>query len=121
MLYYEQNKPNLNRFTATIRAGRRRASRNCEQPEGDVAEPAESLTFVNSVYTEALALAQQAQDHLAGQARHERADMTLVERALITSEAMRLTARLSEVIAWLLTHPQGWPSARWCRPVATRG
>ncbi len=68
-----------------------------------MAEPAESLAFVNSVYTEVLTLAQQAQDYLAGQARHERAEMTLVERALITVEAMRLTARLSEVIAWLLT------------------
>ena len=68
-----------------------------------MAEPVESLTFVNSVYTEALTLAQQAQDYLAGQARHERAEMTLVERALVTCEAMRLTARLSEVIAWLLT------------------
>jgi regulator of CtrA degradation len=77
--------------------------KRCEEPEGDVTNPAESLSFADSVYTEALSLAEQAQDYLREHAPRERAQLGLAGRALITSEAMRLTARLAEVIAWLMT------------------
>ncbi len=63
---------------------------------------ANSITFFDSTYAEALALAQEVRDYIAGQDKTATADRTPEERLLASCESMRITSRLTQVIAWLL-------------------
>jgi regulator of CtrA degradation len=67
-----------------------------------VSHDADSVAFLHSTYEEALALTREARDYLA---EHEPADRTLLspETQLVACcESMRLTSRLTQVMAWLL-------------------
>ncbi len=62
----------------------------------------DSVAFFDRTYEEALALARDARDYLAQQGPVDRAEMTPFDQLTESCEAMRLTARITQVIAWLL-------------------
>ena len=64
--------------------------------------PGTSVTFLSSTYDEALALTRSARDYLAHQGPSERAGLTPEGRLIACRESLRLTARLTQVMAWLL-------------------
>lgn len=65
-------------------------------------EPATPIAFLDTTYTEAVTLAREARDYLGYQEAAESARLDPTSRLVVSCEAMRLTARLSQVIAWLL-------------------
>ena len=65
-------------------------------------QTAQSIAFLNGTYHEALKLAQEAHDYLAHQEPRDRAELTPRTRLTASCESMRLTARLTQVIAWLM-------------------
>jgi regulator of CtrA degradation len=61
-----------------------------------------TVTYFDSTFDEALALTREARDYLA---YHEDADLSQlspVGRMAASCESMRMTARMTQVIAWLL-------------------
>ena len=61
-----------------------------------------SVAFLSGTYKEALALTVSARDYLAQQCPSDREGLTPEARMIACCESMRLTARLTEVMAWLL-------------------
>jgi len=64
--------------------------------------PDTTVTFFDSTFEEALALTREARDYLTHGETRERERMTPNDRMLASCEAMRLTSRLTQVMAWLL-------------------
>jgi len=62
----------------------------------------DSVAFFNRTYDEALALAREARDYLSGQEPIDRAALSPAHQLSESCETMRLTARITQVIAWLL-------------------
>lgn len=60
------------------------------------------VAFLNGTYEEALKLAREARDYLAFQEPNDRAKLPARARMVASCESMRLTTRLTQVIAWLL-------------------
>jgi regulator of CtrA degradation len=61
-----------------------------------------TVTFFDSTFEEALALTREARDYLTHGEPRERERLTPNDRMLASCEAMRLTSRLTQVMAWLL-------------------
>lgn len=61
-----------------------------------------TVAFFDSTFEEALALTREARDYLTHREPMERERMTPNDRMLASCEAMRLTSRLTQVMAWLL-------------------
>ena len=61
-----------------------------------------TVAFFDSTFDEALALTREARDYLTHREPLERERMTPNDRMLASCEAMRLTSRLTQVMAWLL-------------------
>lgn len=76
-------------------AGVGRAARQAGAPDGQV-------TFLDGTYRETLDLLHEARDYVAGQQAAERAGLAPLGRLALSCETMRLTARLTQVMAWLL-------------------
>jgi regulator of CtrA degradation len=64
--------------------------------------PDSTVAFFDSTFEEALALTREARDYLTHAEPRERERMTPNDRMLASCEAMRLTSRLTQVMAWLL-------------------
>ena len=67
-----------------------------------LAEVCDSLAFFDANYDEALTLAEEARDYLA---RHQGTDRSAVEpldRMAVSCAALKVTSRLTQVMAWLL-------------------
>lgn len=64
--------------------------------------PQSTVAFFDSTFEEALALTREARDYLTHAEPRERERMTPNDRMLASCEAMRLTSRLTQVMAWLL-------------------
>ncbi len=64
--------------------------------------PDTTVAFFDSTFEEALALTREARDYLTHGEPRERERMTPNDRMLASCEAMRLTSRLTQVMAWLL-------------------
>ena len=62
----------------------------------------DGVSFLNGTYEEALSLAREARDYLAFQESNDRAQLPPRARMVASCESMRVTARLTQVIAWLL-------------------
>lgn len=60
------------------------------------------VTFFDSTYDEAMALTREARDYLMHHNRVERAKLTPEAQMWASCETMRVTARLTQVMAWLL-------------------
>lgn len=67
-----------------------------------VTGPATPIAFLDTTYSEAVTLAREARDYLGYQQAAEAERLDPTSRLVVSCEAMRLTARLSQVIAWLL-------------------
>lgn len=65
-------------------------------------EATPSVTFFHSTYEEALALTHEARDYLGSSEWRERNHGTATESLVASCESLRLTARLTQVMAWLL-------------------
>jgi len=61
-----------------------------------------TVAFFDSTFEEALALTREARDYLTHGEPQDRHHLTPNERMLASCEAMRLTSRLTQVMAWLL-------------------
>ena len=61
-----------------------------------------SVTFFSRTYDEALQLTIEARDYIAGRGARERDKLSAGGRLAASCEEMRLTARLTQVMAWLL-------------------
>lgn len=60
------------------------------------------ITFLNGTYAEALALTQEARDYVALEERAERKGLKPADQLVAACESMRITTRLTQVMAWLL-------------------
>lgn len=63
---------------------------------------AESITYFDNTFEEAMELTREARDYLAYQKQADMADLNPVVRLVASCESMRLTARITQVVAWLL-------------------
>jgi regulator of CtrA degradation len=62
------------------------------------------MPFIERIYDEAKALLVESRDYMQTLAPAERATMTPLENLQSISEGLRLTTRLTEVMAWAMTH-----------------
>lgn len=60
------------------------------------------VTFLDGTYREALALTREARDYVALQERLDREGLAPEVQLIASCESLRLTARLTQVMAWLL-------------------
>lgn len=70
---------------------------------GKRAEPAMQRRLVDSLYMEAMLLADEARAYFEDGGRQEREALRPVVRVSFSCESLRVTTRLMHVIAWLLT------------------
>ncbi len=61
-----------------------------------------ATTFFSKTYDEALALAVEARDYVRDRAKTDGCLLLPADRLLLSSETLRLTTRLAEVMAWLM-------------------
>jgi regulator of CtrA degradation len=66
-------------------------------------ETAAPVAFFDRTYAEALALTRAARDYIATQAPSDKAALDPDTRLVASCEEMRVTARLTQVMAWLMT------------------
>ncbi|MEZ0497737.1 DUF1465 family protein [Sphingomonas sp. IW22] len=59
--------------------------------------------LIDSLYAEALLLADDTRDYFDGSGRAERDSLAPLERVSLSCESLRVTTRLMHIIAWLLT------------------
>jgi len=59
--------------------------------------------LVDSLYVEAMVLADEARSYFDSAARDDRLDLDPIDRVGFSCESLRVTTRLMHVIAWLLT------------------
>ena len=60
------------------------------------------VTYLDSTYQEALALTREARDYMADRTRNRHPKLNPEDRLQICCEGMRLTTRLTQVMAWLM-------------------
>lgn len=63
---------------------------------------AQSVAFFDSTFEEAVALTREARDYVAYQERTDLAELDPAGRLVASSESMRMTARLTHIVAWLM-------------------
>jgi regulator of CtrA degradation len=63
---------------------------------------AKSVAYFDTTFEEAMALTREARDYLAYQEKVDLANLSPVGRMAASCESMRMTARMTQVIAWLL-------------------
>lgn len=61
-----------------------------------------TVAFFDSTFEEALALTRQARDYLTHREPADRLKMSPADRMAASCETMRLTSRLTQIMAWLL-------------------
>ncbi len=62
----------------------------------------QTVTHFDNTFEEAMALTREARDYLAFQEKADLSNLTPVGRMVASCESMRMTARMTQVIAWLL-------------------
>lgn len=70
--------------------------------QSDVTSVSDTVAFLNGTYEEAMKLAAEAREYLAYQEPKDRVQLPPRARMVASCESMRITARLTQVIAWLL-------------------
>lgn len=63
---------------------------------------AQEIAYFDSTFDEAMALTREARDYLAHQKQADFEDLNAVGRLVASCESMRMTARVTQVVAWLL-------------------
>jgi regulator of CtrA degradation len=61
-----------------------------------------TVAYFDSTFDEAMALTREARDYLTYQEKADLADLSPVARMAASCESMRMTARMTQVVAWLL-------------------
>jgi regulator of CtrA degradation len=67
-----------------------------------LSQPAHATEFFGKTYGEAMSLLVEARDYLAHREPIDRRALAAEERLRLCSETMRLTSRLTQVMAWLM-------------------
>jgi regulator of CtrA degradation len=67
-----------------------------------VSEPTHATEFFGKTYGEAMSLLVEARDYLAHREPLDRGALAAEERLRFCSETMRLTSRLTQIMAWLM-------------------
>ena len=67
-----------------------------------VTDASQSVAYFDSTFEEAMALTRETRDYLAYQESGDLAKLNAIARLVVSCESMRLTARLTQVVAWLL-------------------
>ncbi len=62
----------------------------------------QTVTYFDSTFDEALALTREPRDYLAYQEKADLSELSPVGRMAASCESMRMTARMTQVVAWLL-------------------
>lgn len=62
----------------------------------------QQITYFDSTFDEVMILASEARDYLMHQKQADFEELTAVGRLVASCESMRLTARVTQVVAWLL-------------------
>lgn len=62
----------------------------------------EAVQAFDGTYQEALSLTVEVRDYLRDEEPRERGELGAVDRLTISCEAMRLTSRLTQIMAWLM-------------------
>lgn len=62
----------------------------------------QTVAFFDSTFDEALSLTREARDYLTHREPAERKELTPKDRMAVSCETMRLTSRLTQIMAWLL-------------------
>ncbi|WP_119168554.1 DUF1465 family protein [Algihabitans albus] len=70
--------------------------------QNNPSEVSPQISFLNGTYAEALALTQEARDYVALEERAERKGLRPADQLVAACESMRVTTRLTQVMAWLL-------------------
>jgi len=72
----------------------------------DIPEPEVRITprLVNSLYTEAMLLADEARSYFDEAGRDERTGLSPFDRVNFACESLKVTTRIMHIVAWLLTH-----------------
>lgn len=65
------------------------------------------MRLVDSLYVEAMVMADEARSYFAVQADADRDDLPLLARVAFSCESLKVTTRLMHVIAWLMAQ-RGW-------------
>ena len=68
-----------------------------------MSEPAHATEFFGKTYGEAMSLLVEARDYLAHREPLDRGALVMEERLRLCSETMRLTSRVTQIMAWLMT------------------
>ncbi len=63
---------------------------------------AQQIAYFDSTFDEAMALTREARDYLAHQKRADFDELSAAGRLVASCESMRMTARVTQVVAWLL-------------------
>ncbi len=61
-----------------------------------------AISFLDGTYREALALTREARDYVMHQERRDKAGLPADQQLVASCESLRLTARLTQVVSWLL-------------------
>jgi regulator of CtrA degradation len=75
-----------------------RVTRETQQADGIV----ETGPLIERTYAEALDLTHAVRDYIAEQARHDKAQLDHDTQLVASCEEMRVTARMTQVMAWLM-------------------
>ena len=67
-----------------------------------MAELCDSVAFFDANYEEAVTLAEEARDYLARQKAMDREQIEPLDRMAVSCAALKVTSRLTQVMAWLL-------------------
>ena len=65
-------------------------------------DPAQPVAYFDSTYDEAIALARDARDYLLYQEASDNTKLSPATRLTVSCETMRVTTRVTQIIAWLL-------------------
>ncbi len=71
-------------------------------PSRIVTAAIQTVTYFDSTFDEAMALTREARDYLTYQEKADLASLSPVGRMAASCESMRMTARMTQVVAWLL-------------------
>lgn len=61
-----------------------------------------AISFLDGTYREALALTREARDYVLHQERRDKAGLPPEQQLVASCESLRMTARLTQVVSWLL-------------------
>ena len=78
---------------------------DCVMDDSTIPQPESRITsrLIDSLYTEAMLLADEARGYFDAAGRADRYGLTPLQRVAFSCESLKVTTRLMHVIAWLLT------------------